>query len=211
MNNILKNSVFLLVFAVVFSGLTACTNSANSEIRKDTENNSETVSETNKSESENKSAPKDEKESSYPRIPVALAEKDIKKLDDSAFKLNDKKGTVVLLNLWATWCGPCRGEMPHLVEMEEKYKDKQFEIIGLNTDDESVEDINKFAEEMKLNYQMAYADGAMMRELVNISKFQGIPQSFLIDRDGRLRGVFLGGGPKVISTMKKTVETVVNE
>ena len=71
--------------------------------------------------------------------------------------------------------------------------------------------INDFAGEMKLNYQMAYADTQMMKEFLNISKFQGIPQSFLIDREGRLRGVFLGGGPKVIGTMKETVEKVVNE
>ena len=50
-----------------------------------------------------------------------------------------------------------------------------------------------------------------MKELVNISKFQGIPQSFLIDREGRLRGVFLGGGKDVIGKMKSTVEKVVNE
>ena len=150
-------------------------------------------------------------DSKYPAIPSALNLAEIKKLDDSIFKLDEKKGNVILLNLWATWCGPCRGEMPHLNEMQDTYRAKNFEIVGLNTDDESVEDINKFAEEMKLNYTMAYADGAMMKELINLSKFQGIPQSFLIDREGRLRGVFLGGGPKVINTMKETVEKVVSE
>jgi peroxiredoxin len=101
--------------------------------------------------------------------------------------------------------------MPHLIEMEDKFKSNNFEIVGLNTDDESVEAINSFAAQMKLNYQMAYASGDMMQEFLKISKFQGIPQSFLIDREGRLRGVFLGGGPKVIGTMKETVEKIVAE
>jgi thiol-disulfide isomerase/thioredoxin len=205
MNNLIKNSVLILIFTIVFSVLTGCSSSANSDKQTASENNSVANSESG----ETSNTPKVNSE--YPPIPSALAQIEIKKIDDSTFKLEEKKGNVVLLNLWATWCGPCRGEMPHLVEMEEKYKPKNFEVIGLNTDDESVEDINKFAAEMKLNYQMAYADTAMMKEFLNISKFQGIPQSFLIDREGRLRGVFLGGGPKVIGTMKETVEKVVNE
>lgn len=198
MNNLLKNIFLLLILAAVFVGLTACSGSENAG-----NNSANLTGETNESAKKNNSE--------YPPIPAAVAQNEIKKIDDSTFKLEDKKGSVVLLNLWATWCGPCRGEMPHLVEMEEKYKSKNFEIIGLNTDNESVEDINKFAEEMKLNYMLAYADQKLYRELLSISKFQGIPQSFLIDREGRLRGVFLGGGPKVIGTMKETVEKVVSE
>ena len=199
MNNLFKNVVLFLVLAGVFSGLSACTSSANSVNKPD----NETVQPSNETVKK--------EDSKYPAIPAALNLAEIKKLDDSTFKMDDKKGNVVLLNLWATWCGPCRGEMPHLNEMQDTYKSKNFEIIGLNTDDESVEDINKFADEMKLNYTMAYADGALMKELINLSKFQGIPQSFLIDREGRLRGVFLGGGKNVIGKMKETVEKVVNE
>ncbi len=205
MNILIQNLFLFLICTVVFSVLAGCSNSANSAKQTDDAN----VQSANSGSNETANSKKDNSE--YPPIPTALAQTEIKKIDDSTFKLEDKKGNVVLLNLWATWCGPCRGEMPHLVEMEDKYKPKNFEIIGLNTDDESVEAINSFAEEMKLNYQMAYADGKMMREFLNISKFQGIPQSYLIDREGRLRGVFLGGGKKVISTMKETVEKVVNE
>lgn len=197
-----------MIAAVAFSSLTACNNSVNSS--KQT-GNSNTAANNSTAKTENQGSTAEKPKTDYPPVPSALAKIEIKKIDDSTFKLEDKKGSVVLLNLWATWCGPCRGEMPHLIEMEDNFKSKNFEVIGLNTDDESVEDINKFAAEMKLNYQMAYADGAMMKEFLNIGKFQGIPQSYLIDREGRLRGVFLGGGPKVINTMKETVEKVVNE
>lgn len=204
MKYLLKNTSLFLVLAIVLSGFTACTKSANSAQQTGNESVSTSNSAANDPQQQTS-------KSEYPPIPSAMATAEIKNLDQSTFNLEGKKGNVVLVNLWATWCGPCRGEMPHLIEMQENYGNKNFEIIGLNTDDESVEDINRFVEQMKLNYKIAYADGALMRELVNISKFQGIPQSFLIDREGRLRGVFLGGGKKVITTMKETVEKVVNE
>ena len=136
---------------------------------------------------------------------------DVKNLDNTTYKLQDKKGKVVLVNLWATWCGPCIAEMPHLNEMQEKYRDKGFEIIGLNTDDESKDAIDAFAAKQKLNYQLGWADGPMMGEFVKLTKLAGIPQSILINREGQLTGVFTGGGPKVIGQMKETVEKIVNE
>ena len=203
-----KNMFLLLILAVTFSGLTSCNKSSNSAAQPGNSNAAanETVKKTD-NQSSNDEKPKSE----YPPIPTALAKAEIKKIDNSTFKLEDKKGSVVLVNLWATWCGPCRGEMPHLIEMQDKFRDKSFEIVGLDVDEESVEDINKFAGQMKLNYQLGFSDGAMMKEFLNISKFSGIPQSFLIDREGRLRGVFVGGGQKVIGTMKETVEKIVAE
>jgi len=117
----------------------------------------------------------------------------------------------LLLNLWATWCGPCREEMPQLVAMEDEFKAKDFKVIGLNIDNETPEKIQPFAERMKLNYELAWADENLYRGLLKVSKFDGIPQSFLLDREGRLRGVFLGGSQKVIRQMRENVEKVVNE
>ena len=154
MKYLLKNTFLFLVLAFLISGFTACTKSPISE--KQAAN--ESVQPTNTTANE---PPQQTTKSEYPPMPVAVATSEIKNLDDSTFKLEDKKGNVVLVNLWATWCGPCRGEMPHLIEMQENYGSKNFEIIGLNTDDESVEDINKFVEQMKLNYKIAYANGAI--------------------------------------------------
>ena len=208
MKFIIKNIFLLLILAITFSGLTSC--NKNSNPAKQTENSNSAANETvQKTDNQTSETPKSKSE--FPPFPSALMKAEIKKTDDSKIKLEDKKGSVVLLNLWATWCGPCRGEMPHLVEMQDKFRDKNFEIIGLDVEPESVEDISKFAEQMKLNYQLAFADGTMMKEFMSISQFNGIPQSFLIDRDGRLRGVFVGGGPKVINTMKETVEKTINE
>lgn len=149
--------------------------------------------------------------SGYPKLASAVATAEIKALDGTTYTLNDKQGKILLLNLWATWCGPCRFEMPALVRMQEKHGPQGFEVIGLNTDDESVELINNFAAELKLNYPIAYANTKLQSDMLKISKFPGIPQSFLLDREGRLRGVFRGANPKDIAKMEEVVEKVVNE
>lgn len=151
-------------------------------------------------------------ESKYPPLPEAIANAEIKMIDGTSFKMSDKKGKVVLLNLWATWCGPCREEMPTLVALHEKYKDKGFEVIGLDTDEsETVEMIQDFSKEMKLNYPLGFADGNLFTQFVKISGLNGIPQSILVNRDGKMTGVFTGGGEKVLTKMKETIEKTVNE
>ena len=149
--------------------------------------------------------------SGYPRLASAVATGEIKGLDGSVYTLNDKLGKVMLVNLWATWCGPCRFEIPALVRMQEKHGPQGFEVLGLNTDDEEVQLINDFTAELKVNYPIAYADTKLQSNFLKISKFPGIPQSFLIDRDGRLRGVFRGANPADIKKMEEIVAKVVNE
>ena len=201
MKNTFKKAVLFIGLSIALSSFSACSKMATTEKAQ--------VDKSASSSSENGSS--DTKKSDFPPAPVAVSQAEIKNIDGGTFKVEDKKGKVLLLNLWATWCSPCRAEMPELVELQNKYRDKDFEIIGLNTDDESVEKIKDFADDMKLNYTLAYADGKLMNELLKISKFSGIPQSYLIDRDGRLRGVFTGGGPKVIGQLKDVAEKVVNE
>jgi thiol-disulfide isomerase/thioredoxin len=153
----------------------------------------------------------EKKSAAYPPVPAAVAQAEIKNLDGTTFKIEDLKGKVLLLNMWATWCGPCRSEMPTLVKMQDEFGSKDFSIIGLNTDDETVEAINKFAGEMKLNYKLVWSDIALQRSLVDISQFGGIPQSFLVDRFGHLRGVFKGANPADIQKMQELVAEVVAE
>ena len=149
-------------------------------------------------------------DSKFPPAPAALKTADIKLVDGSTFKLDDQKGKVVLFNLWATWCGPCRQEMPDLIELQDKYRDQGFEIVGLNADDESPEEINPFVEKMKLNYKIGWSDEAMMKEFMRISNVAAIPQSFLIDRTGHLRGVFVGGG-SAVEKLKESLKAVMSE
>ena len=202
MREFFRYSVLFVLLSFIFSGLYGCTGS----------NSTQNPSSDNGSTASNpgdKSVPK--KPSDYPPVASAVANADIKNLDGTTFKVADKKGKVLLLNLWATWCGPCRSEMPELVKMQDEHRANGFEIIGLDTDDEDLDSINKFAEKMNLNYTLTWAGTDLQNELLKISKFDGIPQSFLIDRDGNLRGVFRGANPSDVKKMEELVAKVVNE
>lgn len=194
MKDFVINFVAFVVLAVAISGVTNCSGSG-AKNTSESESNTEAV----------------KKNSAYPPIPAKVDQAEMKNLDGSVSKVADRRGKVVLLNMWATWCGPCRAEMPALVKMQDEFRDKGFEIIGLNTDDgDTREMVDEFAKEMKLNYTLVWAPTNMQTELLKVSKFGGIPQSFLIDRDGKLRGIFKGGGKAEVRKMGEWVSKVVN-
>jgi thiol-disulfide isomerase/thioredoxin len=204
MRNLFKNAILFAALCVALSGFTACSNT-----QKGSEVENSPTGEESKA---NTTAPETKtKDSMYPPAPSGILKTEIKDLDGNVFKVEDKKGKVVLLNLWATWCGPCRDEMPEIVEMQEKYKDKGFEVYGLNTDDESADDIKSFAQKMKLNYQLGYASTKMIGEFIRITRVSGIPQTIIVDREGRMVFAVGGGGRKVVNDMKAAVEKTVNE
>jgi thiol-disulfide isomerase/thioredoxin len=203
MKDLFKNFIVFIALSVVFSSLLACPT-------KTTENG--TTGETDSNTTDAKK--KDDK--GYPPMPSAIAQAEIKMLDGSTLKIEDKKGKVVLLNLWGTWCGPCIAEMPSLIEMQEKYKDKNFEIIGLNIGDgegnpESEEKVKEFVEKKQLNYSIGYADRKLSNEFMRVGQMAGVPLSILVNREGKITNIFQGGGPRILNSMKETVEKTINE
>jgi len=110
-------------------------------------------------------------------------------------KLADYSGKVLLVNLWATWCGACRMETPELVKLHKEYQDKGVELIGLSTEDPdaSAESVAAFVKAYDVKYHIGWAT----RE-VALGLMQGrtnIPQSFIIARDGRILKRFIGFRP----------------
>jgi thiol-disulfide isomerase/thioredoxin len=202
MKNFFINVILFIALAIAFSSLTGCPTPTPTTEKSSTEN-------------QNSNKPETKEGTVFPPVPSAIAQTEYKMLDGTTFKLEDQKGKVILFNLWATWCGPCRGEMPHLIEMQEKYRDKDFEIIGLDVPTEgipeSAEAITTFAKGMKLNYKLGWADGKSSNEFARLAQMPGIPISILVNRDGKMTGIFAGGGPKVIKSMEETVEKTVNE
>jgi thiol-disulfide isomerase/thioredoxin len=196
MKNLFTNLFIFIALSIAFSSFTACKTSVSSQKAA------------NGDVSTNNAAPTTNSEvaGNYPTAPDAVLQTENKDLDGNPLRIGDYKGKVVLVNLWATWCGPCRGEMPHFIEMQDKYRDQGFEVIGLDVDEESVEEINAFAKQMKLNYKLGYADQKLVSAFIKITKLQGIPQTLLINREGQLIGVFSGGGQKVITQMKEAVD-----
>jgi peroxiredoxin len=106
----------------------------------------------------------------------------LKDMNGQDVRLADYKGKVVLLNFWATWCGPCRVEIPELVDLVEAHKSKGFEVIGVSIDD-TPEQLRAFAEEMKMNYP-----SLLMRDELegSFGEMWALPTTFIIDRSGSI-------------------------
>ena len=119
---------------------------------------------------------------------------EIQPLDGAPFRLSDFKGKVVVLDIWATWCGPCRYEIPHLVEISKEFASKGVEVIGLTlenpqTDEEKVRD---FARQYKINYKLGWGRADVAQELM--AGRGNIPQTFII-KDGKIMKRFIGFSP----------------
>lgn len=104
-------------------------------------------------------------------------------LDGSKFDLVSKRKSVVLLNLWATWCGPCRYEIPELQSLHAKYQPKGFEVIGVSVDEGGVEAVQQFVDEQKMTYPVALDPEG---KLAGILQTSVLPTSVLLDRNGRI-------------------------
>ena len=131
-----------------------------------------------------------------------LKDMDGKEVSLASFKDPNK---VVLLNFWATWCGPCKAEIPGFVELQEKYKDK-LTIIGYSVDD-TAELAKKYATEYKMNYPVVLGEG---REDVQdaYGPIWGIPASFIISKDGKVCRKHMGIQPKAV--FEKEVVALMN-
>ena len=103
-------------------------------------------------------------------------------LQGKQVKLSDFRGKAVLLNFWATWCGPCKIEMPWFVELQKQYGPRGFEIVGVALDDSGKDEIQKFAKEMGVNYTILQGQDAVGDAYGAI----GLPTTFYIDRNGKI-------------------------
>src|SRR6266849_9695394 len=116
------------------------------------------------------------------RNPDAAPEFKLAGLDGKAISLADVRGKVVLLNFWATWCGPCRAEIPDLIELQEKYKG-QLQIIGLTVDDDDAGVIQQVVARTGINYPVAMASAEVRIKYGGIA---ALPTSFVLDAQGRV-------------------------
>jgi len=104
-------------------------------------------------------------------------------LDGKNLKLSGLRGKAVLLNFWATYCEPCKVEMPWFVELQKEYGPQGFQIVGVAMDDASTEDIAKFAKAMGVNYPILIGKESVGESYGGVGV---LPTTFFLDRDGKL-------------------------
>ena len=114
--------------------------------------------------------------------------------------LEQMKGKVVVLDLWATWCGPCRMEIPSFIKLQDKYKAQGLEIIGVSLDPitrgGNAEVVGKFMQDNKINYTIWLVNNP--NALMKYPTGQGIPTTYVIDRNGRTVKQYVGVQPEAV-------------
>ena len=127
--------------------------------------------------------------SGYPAAP----EFSVKDLDGKTVSLSEMKGKVVFLNFWATWCPPCREEIPDFVEFYDQNRSRGVEIVGLSVDRLSPDDLRAFVQKNKMSYPVVFATKRII-EAYEPGPY--IPTTIVIDRQGRIRDKQVGGVDK---------------
>lgn len=128
-------------------------------------------------------------------LPSIVRDTELTAAEGQPIKLSDYSGKVLLVNLWATWCGPCRLETPELVKLHKEYQSRGVEMVGLSTEnpDASRQTVLEFVRAFNVDYRVGWATPE-----VAVTLMQGrdsIPQSFIITRDGRIMKRFIGFSP----------------
>jgi peroxiredoxin len=142
-----------------------------------------------------------------PDLPPAVSVVPLKDVKGGSFKLADFYGKVMVINLWATWCGPCRREIPELVKLHKEFQSRGVEIVGLSTEnpDASAEKVRKFIQDFQIDYRIGWAPVEVGAPLMQ--GHDSIPQTFVISRDGRILKHFRGFSPANTSAeLKQALE-----
>jgi len=149
-------------------------------------------------------------------VPQELRDTTLQTLDGGSLKLSDFADKVVIVNLWATWCGPCRQEMPELVKISNEYKQRGVVVLGLATSYNEKNDqthVKDYIRTQNVPYQIIWDDGTLAGPLVEMVQGRSvIPQSFVISRDGRIVKHFTGFRPSMDpQLMRQAVEDALND
>src|SRR2546429_2923248 len=149
-------------------------------------------------------------------LPADVRGTKLKTLDGESFALSDYSNKVVVVNMWATWCGPCRQEIPELVKMSNEYKSRGLVVLGLATtynEQNEPDHVKEFVKTQNIPYQIVWDDGTLAAPLVQAVQGRSvIPQSFVISRDGRIVKHFSGFSPySTPQLMRQAIEDALND
>jgi peroxiredoxin len=131
---------------------------------------------------------------------------ELKDADGKTVRLSDYKGKVVLLDFWATWCGPCVQAMPQVERAAGEFRDQNVRLIAVNLQ-ETAEQVTAMLERQKLHVTVALDRDGVVAENY---KAAAIPQTVIINRDGNVARLFVGGGPHLEDQLKEAIKAVLN-
>jgi peroxiredoxin len=113
----------------------------------------------------------------------------LKDANGQTVHLSDYRGKVVLLDFWATWCGPCKVEIPWFMEFEQQFKDKGFAVLGVSMDEDGWTAVKPYIQQLKVNYRIVLGNDMVGDQYGGVDS---LPTTFLIDRQGRIASTHVG-------------------
>jgi thiol-disulfide isomerase/thioredoxin len=116
-------------------------------------------------------------------------ELDLKDINGRALRLADYKGKVLLINFWATWCAPCRSEIPDLIKLQSKYRDRGLRIVGITYPPEELSEVRRYVKNAKMNYPVAIGTKATK---AMFTTSETLPVTVVIDPDGNVKHIIEG-------------------
>lgn len=122
--------------------------------------------------------------SAEPVAPQAAPAWQLKDVDGNIVSSEQFKGKVVVIDFWATWCPPCRHEIPGYIELQKKYQEQGLVIVGVSLDQQGPGIVKRFMKATKINYPIVMGDDAVIEAFGGV---EAIPTTFIIDRDGQIR------------------------
>jgi len=144
-------------------------------------------------------------------LPESLREQEIKPIGGEIFRLSDFSGKLVVINLWASWCGPCRREVPEYEKVRKSFAGRSVEFVALTTDDPRFTDrVNRFLREVSFGFRLGWADREMARTLMNGKG--AIPQTLVLDSEGHVINHWIGYAPsRNGERLRETIESALKD
>lgn len=144
---------------------------------------------------------------SYETDPVPAPDLTMETLDGRQINLANQEGRVILVNFWATWCAPCRKEIPDLIDLHEKYESEGLMVVGIAVDEEGAEVVQPFAEKQKISYPIVIDTSRTIES--EFEAMYGLPTTYVVNPDGQIVRRVLGVFPvdEMMPTLKDLLQS----